>query len=197
MPIPESQLSTWSNRGADTTAQSTHQSIRNALENSQQLEKKSFDAFLQGSYRNATNVRADSDVDLVVKLNGIFVPAAAQYERTYVADTSKLRSDQQTLYRRNHVDASYGWSAFRADVIGALRDRFGQSSIEEGKKAIKVAKAPGRLAADVVVALEYRLYTSYRGKDETSQDYIEGIWFQERTTGRQIVNYPSQHFPVR
>jgi hypothetical protein len=31
MSVPESQLQTWSNQGAITTAQSTHTSIRNAL----------------------------------------------------------------------------------------------------------------------------------------------------------------------
>jgi hypothetical protein len=181
LAIPASQLSTWSNRGADITAQNTHQSIRAALAGSSQLKHIEVDTFLQGSYRNATNIRADSDVDLVANLPSVF-----QYS---IAD---LPQDQQALFRAQHSDATYEWKEFRSDVLAALRDYYGPGRVQEGNKAIKVARASNRLAADVVVTIPYRLYKSYRGPN--AETYIEGIWFLDRQIGREIVNYPQQHY---
>ncbi|MBW4626925.1 MAG: hypothetical protein KME49_15835 [Brasilonema octagenarum HA4186-MV1] len=61
MAISESQLQTWSNQGATVSAQQTHTSIRNALSNYQWISSVRYDAYLQGSYRNSTNVRGDSE----------------------------------------------------------------------------------------------------------------------------------------
>jgi len=52
MPIPLSQLSTWSNQGGTTSAQQTHLSIRGLLEN----KYTGINTYLQGSYRNSTNI---------------------------------------------------------------------------------------------------------------------------------------------
>jgi len=181
LTIPETRLSTWSNRGADTAAQNTHRSIRSALAGAWRLQGKTLDTFLQGSYRNATNVRGDSDVDLVAQLKGVFV-----------SDTTALAENQKALYRAQFGDAAYGWTEFRSDVLASLRDYYGSGSVREGKKALKIGGASNRLTADVVVALEYRLYRSYRGRD--AQEYVEGIWFRDMQTDRAIVNYPGEHY---
>lgn len=70
MAIPEAQLQTWSNPGAQTTAMDTHNSVRQALASSRRLHGIAYEVYLQGSYRNATNIRGDSDVDIVAQLNG-------------------------------------------------------------------------------------------------------------------------------
>src|SRR5713226_4354029 len=73
MAIPESQLATWSHQGAITTAAATHASIRSALgAPSSPIQSMDYEAFLQGSYKNDTNIRGDSDVDLVAQLNSSF-----------------------------------------------------------------------------------------------------------------------------
>jgi tRNA nucleotidyltransferase (CCA-adding enzyme) len=72
MTISESQLETWARQGAVTTASNTHQSIRRALDAYDWPNGVRFESYLQGSYRNTTNIRGDSDVDLVVQLNSTF-----------------------------------------------------------------------------------------------------------------------------
>ena len=72
MPIPESQLKTWSHRGAVRTAKQTHESIRKALEAYNWPSEAQYEVYLQGSYKNYTNIRGDSDVDVVVQLNSTF-----------------------------------------------------------------------------------------------------------------------------
>lgn len=63
----ESQLTIWANQGAIVNSISAHESIRNSLEVDTSQVKGKVDTYLQGSYRNSTNIRGDSDVDLVVQ----------------------------------------------------------------------------------------------------------------------------------
>jgi hypothetical protein len=72
MSVPESQLQTWSNQGAITTAQSTHTSIRNALSAYNWPVDVSYNIYLQGSYRNSTNFRGDSDEDVIVEVTSVY-----------------------------------------------------------------------------------------------------------------------------
>ena len=72
MPIPESQLETWSHQGAVTTAKQTHESIRKALDPYIWPTGVKYEVYLQGSYKNTTNIRGDSDVDVVAQLNSTF-----------------------------------------------------------------------------------------------------------------------------
>jgi tRNA nucleotidyltransferase (CCA-adding enzyme) len=70
MAIPESQLRTWANRGAITTAKTTTDSVKNALNSYNGWPSGiDFEVYLQGSYKNKTNIRGDSDVDVVAQLN--------------------------------------------------------------------------------------------------------------------------------
>lgn len=174
MAIPESQLETWAHQGAVTTAKSTADSIRNALNSySGWPEGIDFEVYLQGSYRNSTNIRGDSDVDVVAQLNSTFY--------------SNLSEEQKRLL--GILPASYGWSGFKVDVLDALRSYYGQSQITEGNKSIKVKANNGRLAADVVVCSQYRKY-----KSVNNYDYVEGMCFWTRNDDRRVINYPKIHY---
>jgi tRNA nucleotidyltransferase (CCA-adding enzyme) len=90
MPIPESQLDTWSRQGAVTTAKATHESIRNALTAfsspiRQMFADGSAEIYLQGSYKNDTNIRGDSDVDIVAELNTTFYSNLTEQEKQYLS----------------------------------------------------------------------------------------------------------------
>jgi hypothetical protein len=140
-----------------------------------------YEIFLQGSYRNDTNVRADSDVDIVVQLNS-----------TFGYDEAGLSLDQRQVFHRDYSDVpGDAWSVFRRSVLAALSARYGDAGIEERNRCLRVAGGPGRLAADVVPALQYRKYQWCYGRGYES--YFEGIRFRDRS-GRNIVNYPKAHY---
>jgi len=182
MSIPESQLETWSHQGAVKTASSTYESIRSALlAASLPARNNDLDIYLQGSYRNSTNIRGDSDVDIVVQLNSI-----------WHADTSRLPADQLSSYQAAISTPSYTWADFRHDVLEALRSRYGVNQVSEGNKSLKVAANGTRLAADVVACIQHRLYLKFH--TFTDQDFIEGIAFWTQRSGRLIVNYPKAHY---
>lgn len=191
--ISELQLENWSHHGAITTAQSTHESIRNALAaGTSPIRDKDYEAYLQGSYKNDTNVRADSDVDLVVQLNSTF-----QY------DLSALSQSESELFHQNYPRAAtYSWSDFRSDVLSALhayydptifaRAFLGNSVVSESESALSVAGGSGRLPAHVLVCLHYRKYQHfYRAGYE---QYVNGVVFYTRSASRRVINFPKPHY---
>lgn len=67
MAIPEAQLETWSHQGPTPQFTSTYDAIRTVLwDANSPYAARSFNVFLQGSYKNDTNVYGDSDVDIVI-----------------------------------------------------------------------------------------------------------------------------------
>lgn len=181
MTIPRSQLETWSNQGAVVTAQSTHESIRNALKKHEWPTGVKYDDYLQGSYRNTTNIRGDSDVDLVVELTSVFQQ-----------DLSALSSIEQQQFHADYSSATYTLSDFKSEVIDALREYYGSSAVKIGNKSIKISEGSNRLAADVVVCMSYRKYQQYRSI--SNQKYVEGIAFYTQTEARHIINFPKIHY---
>jgi hypothetical protein len=171
--IPESQLETWSHQGAINTAKATHESIRNALNSYKLPDGVDFEVYLQGSYKNDTNIRGDMDVDLAVQINSTFYCNLSEEQKRYLGLSP----------------ASYEWNDFRSDVLSALKDYYGLLTITEGNKSIKVEAISGRLPADVVVCAQYRKYKSLN-----SYDYVEGITFWTRNEKRQVINYPKIHY---
>jgi len=174
MAIPESQLETWSHQGAITTAKTTADSIKNALDSYDNwTDEIDFEVYLQGSYKNSTNIRGDSDVDVVAQLNSTFY--------------SNLSEEQKRIL--GLTPASYSWSNFKEDVLRAVRQYYGTPNISEGNKSIKIKANTGRLPADVVVCCQYRRY-----KTVNSYDYVEGMCFWSKNDNRQIINYPKIHY---
>lgn len=182
MVISKAKLETWARQGAITTSKNTHESIRYALtSNNSKIKDKNVEIFLQGSYKNSTNIRGDSDVDVVVKLNNIFYK-----------DLSLLNDYERSLYSRDFSSANYSWYDFRQDVLETLIEYYGRWNIEEGNKSIKIEAGSNRLPADVVVCTQYRKYISYNGYYDN--EYIEGINFFTLRQNRQVVNFPKQHY---
>lgn len=182
MPIPESQLATWSAQGSKIQSASTYQTIYNALTDpGAPYAKRSFDIFLQGSYGNDTNIYADSDVDVVIRLTSI-----------YYDDDSLLDSTEKRLLSGVGLQAppAYDFATFKREVASWLTQKFG-NGVRAGNKAIFVpGNGTSRRDADVLACVEHRTYRSYAYVG--SRDYDEGICFWTNA-GVKIVNYPKQH----
>ena len=174
MVIPEPYLNQWFNHGPQASSIQTHKVIRAALESYSWPEHVTYDFFLQGSYSNDTNIRGDSDVDVILKLNHCFC-----------YDCSTLHQPDQAELEKTFQPATHRWDGFRRDAFAALDSKF-HAVIEQGNKSIKLKATPSRLAADVVVCLEYRKYTS-------PDSFVEGIAFYTSQDKRLIVNYPQEH----
>jgi hypothetical protein len=177
--IPSEQLETWSNRPDPSRSASTYAAIRDGLSGARRLGRYGPDIYLQGSYANATNIRADSDVDIVCQLTS-----------SWRRDIDYLSTDEQLRYHGAFTSSDLSWTAFRLDVLAVLRENFGSAVISEGSKCIKVSGSSSRLRADVLVAQEYRLYLKFPSQAE--QSYVEGVTFWT-SDGQQVINYPKFH----
>jgi len=179
MAIPESQLATWSHQGSITQSSTTYKTVKNVLEAvGSPYSSKNYKVFLQGSYGNDTNIYAESDVDIVIKLNGCFRH-----------DLSELSDGQKSAFKAAHSDATYTHRDFNRDVLGVLVSEYGDN-VESGDKAIRVAANGSRRWADVIAAIQYRRYHKFLSTAD--QVYDEGICFFNGT-GHCIANYPRQH----
>ena len=179
MGIPESQLETWAKQGSITQSSTTYNHIKGTLESSSTpFAGKDFKVFLQGSYGNDTNIYAESDVDIVIKLKS-----------TFRQDLSSLTENEKAAFSRSFSNAAYTYSDFKRDVLSTLKDAYGDD-VKPGTKAITIPAGGGRRKADVIVALEYRLYFKFNGTWD--QDYVEGIVFYA-DWGQEIINYPKPH----
>lgn len=179
MSIPESQLETWSHQGSITQSSFTYNMIKGALEaRDTPYADKNFTVFLQGSYGNDTNIYAESDVDIVIRLDDCFQ-----------SDLTQLTEEERVAYKSAFRDATYTHVNFRRDVLSVLTEQYGKA-VGAGDKAIAIQASGSRRKADVIVAIEFRRYFKFRSSNDSN--YVEGICFWN-SKGERIANYPKQH----
>lgn len=180
MSISEDQLETWSHLGQTGQFTATYQTIKAVLNDSRApYANRDADSFLQGSYKNETNVHGDSDVDIVLRTKAV-----------YYSDTSNLKLDEKAKFDKGWSKATYQLQDFKNEVVAWLRKHYGDA-VTVGPKAIKIAgNGTSRRDADVLVCAEFRRYHSFQ--NDYSPEYVEGICFFMPGDVR-IENFPEQH----
>lgn len=135
--------------------------------------------FVQGSYANNTNVRTQSDVDIAVIQEEVFIteyrPSGAIYPQS---------------------DSDYGFctvpkaaKSFKDEVQECLTYKFG-TDVERKNKSIKVHGNTYRKDADTVPCKRYRDYRGDYSKNKSN--YVGGVVITP-DQGSRIINYPEQH----
>lgn len=166
--------SNWTAPGSDSAAQATYASVRLAL--ADVIKQRDVEVFLQGSYANHTNVRADSDVDIVVMTRQTF-----SGNPEGLTPTGRLQWDGLS-------QATFFADDLRSEVHAALASYYGASRVHPRNKCITVDKTSGYVDADVVPCIQYR---HFRNSYSTSQ-FVEGIKIHP-LNGGSIVNFPKEH----
>ena len=164
MPIPGRALGRISHPRSAKASKQAHLSIRKALAVYQWPDGFVYDVLLQGSYKNATNLSGDSDVDVVIRLNS-----------SIGAHVAAL-TGQALQAKPAHQHALARWQSFREHALAAMRAKYG-SSVEAGRKTIKIPKGELHAPADLVVTLRCG----------------DGIAFYLTDERRWVVSYPEQH----
>ena len=164
MSITEATLARWTHHEAGTAFKQAHVPIRAALNAHKGLSQFNYEVFLQGSYKNGTNLGGDSDVDVVVRLSSKLKPAVADLSGERLQENGSHRYVQQQ------------WKSFRDEALKALRARFGRAA-EIGRKTLKVPKGEIPADADLVVTVSHK----------------EGIGFYLSDERRWVVSFPQQH----
>ena len=172
--IWEGQFAKWASAPSETEqtqCDNSITSIRKAIQKSVRLNSRSTKVFVQGSYRNRVNVRNDSDVDVGVICNDVFL------ERY---PPGKFRE------HFGIVEGSYTYSEFKNELESALVNHFGRAAVKRGNKAFQIAENTYRVNADVVPLFEFRQYW-----DDGS--YRAGVALCPDRGGR-LENFPERLF---
>lgn len=147
--------------------------IRNALAASAKLKGRGYRVVLQGSYRNNTNVRGESDVDVgVVCSDTYFYELPAGREAPSFGITP----------------ATYFYAEFKNDVGAALTNYFGAGAVSRGNKAFDVKETSYHVEADVAPFFEHRRFDAAGGFDEG----VELI--PDNGVPDRVINWPEQHY---
>jgi hypothetical protein len=172
----ESRFAVWAQPPSETArlkAERAESAIRSAVANSSELQKHDVWVFAQGSYRNRTNVRHDSDVDICVCTDETFF---------FELPAGKSPADYSIT-----TPGPYPYSVFKTDVWRALGEYLGWENVTRGDKAFDVHENTYRIDADVVACFEYRYYTSGGG-------CAYGTAFVPDSGASFIHNFPQQNY---
>lgn len=152
--------------------------VRMAVAESPALQSHTVRVFPQGSYRNLTNARLASDVDVCI----------------FCTDTFFHNFDWADGFRKEDVGiapATYAYSQYKNDVQAALEAKFGKTGVTRSNKAFDVHENSCRVDADVVACFEQRYYTR-RNYDGTFS-YVTGTHFVA-DDGNHVENWPDQNY---
>lgn len=173
--VTEEQLASWT--GPSSTSEQekqerTERMIREAIDAHEAFDgyRNNFSVYAKGSYANNTNVKSDSDVDIVVECSD------AIYWRN---------SDNENPGYSGGTPYSGVWTPeyLRTEIATALKNKFPES-VSEGSTAFEIDATSSRVNADVVPAFTFKLYYS-------NGSFAQGTKVFKKD-GSPIENYPNQ-----
>ncbi len=178
MAITEDRLITWSLPLSETA----EQKCENALSQISAVLRKKFGNSIsierQGSYKNRTNIRVDSDVDILVIHNDYYFPTI-----------DKLTEEEKKYYHATTPNSVYTFEQFRNDVHSLLEAEFGALGIEPKNKCIRVKGNTYRINADVVPAFRHKRFSGLNKVE------AEGVAFKKDFgCGDRVISFPDHHY---
>lgn len=169
----ETKLAGWTGPSSSSEQEKqdrTERMIRAAIQEHQAFRGCSLKVYAKGSYANNTNVKADSDVDIVVQCNDV----------TYWEEaTPGARSASYTPYT-----GIWTPSKLRTEIVDALRAKFPDHVDSSGSTAVRIDSNTARVEADVVPAFDYKYYFA-RGSHRSGSRVF-------KQDGSFLTNYPEQ-----
>lgn len=183
-----------------------------AVASSATFRKRDIRTLMIGSYRNSTNVRNNSDVDIGIVCYDAFIEGgeldgtAKEPPSPFVKENS---SSDDGAIPYEAAKANYAYGEFKNEVGRVLVEHFGRQAVVRGNKAFKV-RVGEAIDADVVPFMEHRRFdvtanaigiladggwapvTQYlRGRNP----YVSGVELRpDDDPERRVVNWPEQHF---
>ena len=169
----EDTLSGWTGPSSPTEQDKQERTVRMvkaAVDNHPLFADCRISVYAKGSYASGTNVRVDSDVDIVVQCSEAYHwDAHPGASHTPVTPYSGIWTPDR----------------LRSEVVKALQVQFPGQVDTSGTTAIGVHSSSARVEADVVPSFDYHYFFS----DGSSRNGTLTV----RTTGERVANYLQQH----
>jgi len=176
MNVSEDQLTRWAKPPSETEEGKCQNAVRQITDAVRAKFGNDVSIFLQGSYKNRTNVRLDSDVDVVVRHDAYYFP-----------DVSGMSESDKQKFWRGFVSSQYTFIQFKNDIQSILVNKFGAATVERKNKCIKVKGNAQRVNADVVPCFVHK---RFKAPAMIEAEGIELI----TDAGIHIRSYPVQHY---
>lgn len=166
MRITDEALLKWSEIGSTDLSKYGYDFVKNRLENLDFIKSNegNFEIYLQGSYANHTNIRRESDVDIVLQYNGVF-----RY------DDSKL--DAVTRQKRNNAfaRADMTFEQFKTKIFNELYQEATKfkavSNVQYKAKSIKISLQNPKIDVDVVPCFLFKNYWTFSEYDPINKSH--------------------------
>lgn len=168
----EDTLRSWTAPSSDHEQEKqdrTERMIREAVEAHEPFNGVGLSIYAKGSYANNTNVRTDSDVDIGVECT------ECVYWKAEDPDSHEAGPPYKGIWTPELL---------RAELVSALREKFGDQVDVSGSTAIGVNSSTARVDADIVPSFSYRYYWKSGSVRKGTKIF--------RKAGGSIVNYPRQ-----
>jgi hypothetical protein len=187
--ISEEQLSAWTSpafNNEDERRRNTESLISEAIAGHDFLASLPIEVYAKGSYKNNTNVRRDSDVDVAVEYTGIIL---FDYDaKTTQAEVWAARGIQPYDGPLKEAGGGFDIDRFKDSIGEAMAVAFGSAAVTRHNKVFTVRESSRSLAADVVPCTTHDEHWTPLG-------YARGIQLlADRPPRRSVVNYPQQHY---
>lgn len=175
MSYSDNQFASWAqapSEAGETKCQHTVTVITDAINNH---FGTSVSVFLQGSYRNRTNVKKESDVDIVALHTGY-----------YFSDIHGLSEEDKQKYWAGFRGSDYTFSQYKNEIAALLQQKFGTGCFQRKNKCVRVTKNEHRVNADVIPCFEH---WRFRTHSDVAAIGIELI----AEDGNHVASFPKQH----
>lgn len=134
------------------------------------------DIFGKGSYKNNTNVRLNSDMDICV----VYTP-------TFQFDIPQGNTPEEHNITPKHEP--YTFPIFKSELTDLMKEKFGKYNISTKNKCIHISENTYHSEIDVVPSWYFRNY-KYK---YVPLLYTEGIVLWSENS-EMVINYPIQHY---
>ena len=174
----EAQFTVWAQGPSQTEQEKCDRAataIKKAILNDPTLSKRSVAVFAQGSYRNRTNIKLDSDVDVCVRCDDFFF---ADYPAGMTQESF------------GNITVDYTYKQFKNEVEIALVNYFGRAAVKRGNKAFDIHENSYRVDSDAIPTFQYRRY-NLRSDGTHWIDYGVKLY---PDNGGCIINWPEQNY---
>lgn len=171
--VTEEKLASWTGSSSPTEQdkqERTERMIREAIDEHDGFDgyRSGFTVYAKGSYANNTNVKSDSDVDVVVECTDV-----CYWEEHDPAQGGHASGEPYT--------GPWTPEKLRQEIASALEKKF-PGAVTAGSTAFEVNASSARVNADVVPSFTYKLYFA-------DGDFIQGTKVFKKD-GTSVVNYP-------
>ena len=176
MNVTEDRVNLWAKALSETEEEKCQNAIGMVTEAMRGRFGNGVTIIHQGSHKNRTNIRADSDVDIAVV-----------YDDAYFSDVNALSYADQQAHWNTLAPAPYTFGQFKQEVHQVLMEKFGLGAATRKNKCIRVEGNTYRVSADVVPAFQSKRFSAPRMVAYTGIGLITD-------EGKLIHSFPEHHY---